>query len=231
MAVPLLGLAPLIIDLVIIVALLVVVVALAGMVKDFLVEHMVDILVDMPRFDYSFEGGGESGNLLFAEYRRQRDLVVIPLILVGAAAWLATGRFGHRVRAVLQSETVRPVTDGVHDIMQPQHAGVERDGSAPYASAAFGSDSDVRGWFGGWVAGLPSRCLPSRCLLCILVVFLMPPLWDMATDGSGWAASVILNPVYSGDPGHPARGSGTWTAGWTHLTRTCWPTTGPSCTC
>ena len=198
MAVPLLGLVPLIIDLVIVAALLVAVVALAGMVKDFLVEHMVDILVDVPRFDYSFEGGRESGNLLFAEYKRQRDLAVPPLVLAGAAAWLATGRFGHRVRAVLQSETVRPVADGVHEIMRPQHAGAERGESAPYASAAFGSDPGMRGWFGRWVAGLP-----SRCLLCILVVFLMPPLWDAATDGSGRAASAILNPAYSGDPDYP----------------------------
>ena len=198
MAAPLLGLIPLIVDLAIMLALMVALVAIADTVRDFLVEHMVDILVDMPRFDYAFEGGRESGNILFAEYKRQRDLVVLPLVLVGAAAWLVTGRFGHRVRAVLRSETLGPVPDGVHHTMRPRHAEAARDGSAPYAAVSFGTDADIPGPLGKWVAGLP-----SRCLLCIILVFLMPPLWDMAADGSRWAASVILNPVYSGDPDHP----------------------------
>lgn len=198
MPVPLLGLVPLIVDLAVMLALVVALVAIADVVGDFLAKHMVEILVDMPRFDYAFEGGRESGNMLFGEYKRQRDLVVLPLVLAGAAAWLATGRFGHRAGAVLQSETVRPATDGVHDVMRPRNAGVEREESAPHAAVYFGSDPDIPGWFGGWVGGLP-----SRCLLCIILVFLMPPLWDMAADGSGWAASVILNPVYSGDPDYP----------------------------
>ena len=196
-AAPLLGLIPLIVDLAIMLALLVALVAIADTIRDFLVVHMVDMLVGMPRFDYAFESGRESGNILFAEYKRQRDLVVLPLVLVGAAAWLVTGRFGHRVRAVLQSETVRPVTN-VHDIMRPRHAEMTRDDSVPHVAVSFGTDADIPGRFGKWIAGLP-----SRCLLCVILVFLVPPLWDMAADGSGWAASVILNPVYSGDPDHP----------------------------
>ena len=221
---------PLIIDLVIVAALLVAVVALAGMVKDFLVEHMVDILVDVPRFDYSFEGGRESGQPAVRRVQAASATWWVPAARAGGRgpAWLATGRFGHRVRAVLQSETVRPVADGVHEIMR---LATRRRGEGGVRPVRVPLPSGPTLTFGGGSAGGVAG-LPSQCLLCILVVFLMPPLWDAATDGSGRAASAILNPAYSGDPDVPLpAGSGTSAAGWIRPTRTCWPTTIPSCTC
>ena len=195
----LLGVAQILLDLAVIIALIVALVSIAGIIKDFLVENMVDILVDMPRFGYSFQDGRETGGVLFDMYKRQRDMVVWPMVLAGSLAWLVTGRFGHRVRAAVLPERVRPVTNGVHPLMRPPAGFVERDGRTPHALVSFGRDHNPgMGWFGGWLASLP-----SKSLLCMVLVFALPPLWDAAVDGSGWVAGVILNPVYSGDPAYP----------------------------
>lgn len=163
------------------------------------VENLVDILMDMPDFGYSFQDGRETGGVLFDMYKRQRDMVVWPMILAGSLAWLVTGRFDHRVRAAVSSERVKPVTEGVHPLMRTPAKPLERDDSAPHAAVSFGRDHDPgAGWFGRWLASLP-----SRSLLFLMLVFALPPLWDAAVDGSGWAAGAILNPVYSGDPAYP----------------------------
>ena len=192
MSVVLLGVIGIVIDVVIILALLLGIMYVADMVRDFLSEYMVHILVDMPSFDYGMAWGLESGNVMFSEYRRQRDIVVWPLVAAGAVAWLATGRFGHRIRHVIQSEDAIPVD--VHDTMKP---GMQ-PGTAAYGTVSLGMGYTMPGWFAGWMAGLPSKCLAG-----IILVLLLPPVWDAAVDGSGWAASLILNPVYSGDPQYP----------------------------
>ncbi len=186
-------------DLAVVIALVVALVSIAGIIKDFLVENLVDILVDMPDFGYSFQDGRETGGVLFDMYKRQRDMVVWPMILAGSLAWLVTGRFGHRVRAALLPESMRPVTDGVHPLMRPQAGFVERGGDTPHALVSFGRDHNPgMGWFGGWLASLP-----SKSLLFLALLFVLPPVWDAAVDGSAWAANRILNPVYSGDGEYP----------------------------
>ena len=199
MPLPLLGLIQVVIDLAVMAAMIFALVSIAGIIKDFLVENLVDILVEMPRFDYSFQDGRESGGVLFNLYKWQRDLVVWPLILIGSLAWLITGRFGHRMKAAIHSERVKPITQGVHQLMRPPSAQMERDEKTPHVEMDFGTDSKPGGgWFGQWLAGLP-----SKCALFIVLIFILPPLWDAAMDGSGWAAGVILNPVYSGNPDYP----------------------------
>lgn len=201
MALPLLLMyaAQILLDLAVVIALVVALVSIAGIIKDFLAENLVDILVDMPDFGYSFQDGRETGGVLFDMYKRQRDMAVWPMILAGSLAWLVTGRFGHRVRAALLPERVRPVTDGVHPLMRPQAGFVERDGDAPHALVSFGRDHDPgTGRFGGWLASLP-----SKSLLFLALLFVLPPVWDAAMEGSAWAANRILNPVYSGDGEYP----------------------------
>lgn len=192
------GLIQVILDLLVIIAMVVAVIAVAGMIKDFLVENLVEILVDMPTFDYSFEDGQENGSVLFDIYKRQRDTMIWPMILIGALAWLVTGRFGHRVRATFTSERIRP-QGNIHQVMLPPSTYVERDETTPHAEVTVGSDREWGlGWFGAWLASLP-----SRCLLFIVLVLVLPPVWDAGIGASGWAASVILNPVYSGDREYP----------------------------
>lgn len=203
MPLPLLGLIQVVLDLAVLIAMIVALVSIAGIIKDFLVENLVDILVDMPSFDYAFENGEESGGVLFDVYKRQRDIMVWPMVLIGSLAWLLTGRFGHRVNAALRSERIKPVESGVHEVMRPAAAHIERDEKTPHFEMSFGADSNPGlGWFGKWLAGLP-----SRCVLFIVLVFLLPPLWDAAMEGSGWAASTILNPAYSGNPEYPCPAS------------------------
>ena len=198
MALPLLAVIPLIIDLLVILALVAAIIAIAGIIKDVLVENLVDILVDMPSFDYSFRDGRESGGILFETYRQHRNMVVWPLILIGSLAWLVTGRFGHRVRASIAPESVRPETTGVPAFMRPNSPLLARKKS-PVVDVDMGSDPPGGGgWFVQWLSGLP-----SRCVLFLVLLFILPPVWDAAMDGSAWAANTILNPIYSGDDTYP----------------------------
>ncbi len=173
---------------------------IADFIKNFLVENFVEILTEMPRFNYSMENGIESGSILFNTFKSQRDVVIIPLIVIGSIAYILTGRFGHKVTAVLGGERTRPV-DQVHDIMRRHGEFLkiqERDtiilGGEPRSSSLRFGDFDL--W--AWVSSLP-----SKCALCIILLFIFPVIWDAATDGSAWAAAKILNPLYSGDKEYP----------------------------
>ena len=198
MPIPLLGVAQVVIDLAIILIMVGAIIAVAGVIKDFLVENLVEILVDMPSFGYSFEGGRESGGMLFDVYKRHRDMVVWPIVLTGALAWLVTGRFGHRIRAAIQSEETQPSVAGVAEFMRPQSPLLKGSGRTPVFDVWLGADIRGGGWFGRWLAGLP-----SKCVLCLVLLFVMPPLWDAAMEGSAWVAGTILNPVYSGNDDYP----------------------------
>ena len=197
MALPILAIIQLVIDLIVILAMVAAIIAIAGIIKDILADNLVDILVDMPSFDYSFQDGAESGGTLFETYKQHRDMVVWPLILIGSLAWLVTGRFGHRVRASIAPERTKPETSGVPGFMRPNSPLLAR-GDSPVVDVDMGSDPRGGGWFTQWLSGLP-----SKCVLFLVLLFLLPPLWDAAMDGSAWAANTILNPVYSGDDAYP----------------------------
>lgn len=197
--VPLLGLIPALLDIIVLIALIVALITISGIIKDFLAENLVQILVDMPGFDYTLQDGNETGGVLFDVYKRQRDMVLYPLIVIGAISWLVTGRFGGRISAAIRAESIKPIQTGIHPIMRPNTEFVQRDESTPYFGVSIGSDAKTGlGWFGSWLSGLP-----ARCLLCVILIFVMPPLWDAAIDASAWGASTILNPTYSGDPQWP----------------------------
>ena len=204
MALPLIAIAQVLLDLLPIIVMIAAVISIAGIVKDFLAENLVEILVDMPVFDHTFGPDGEGGNTLFHVYSHHRDMVLLPLWVIGALAWLVTGRFGHRVSARFQSEAVKEQKKGVPDFMRQQEGGLMSGGSRSRDMAiGFGRDQPREGgvmgtWFGVWLAGLP-----SRCLLFTVLLFLLPPAWDAAVDASGWTAGVILNPVYSGSEEYP----------------------------
>ena len=203
MPLPLIAIAQVLLDLLPIIVMIAAVISIAGIVKDFLADNLVEILVDMPVFDYSFGEGGESGGILFHVYSHHRDMVILPLLVLGGLAWLVTGRFGHRVTASFTSEEVRQQGAGVPDFMKADKDGLLRGGGRTKV-LGFGFGKDQRGsgvwgtWFGTWVAGLP-----SRCLLFAVLLFALPPAWDAAVDASGWAAGTILNPVYSGNEMYP----------------------------
>lgn len=192
--VPLLAVAQIVIDLVVILALVAAIIGIAGIIKDFLVDNLVDILIEMPTFDYIYNGS-ESGGILFHIYKQNRDMVIIPIILAGGIAWLFTGRFGSRYMIRISSEQQRPVTDGVPGFMRPKSPiyGEKK----PLFTLNMGSDA--RGhWIYAWLAGLP-----ARCIFCIVILLILPPIWDAAIQGSEWAASTILNPIYSGNDEYP----------------------------
>ena len=201
MPVPLLAIAQMVIDLAVIIAMVAAIIAIAGVIKDFLVENLVDLLVDMPSFGYSFEGGRESGGVMFNTYKSFRDVVVWPMILLGALSWLVTGRFGHHIQAAIKSEQTEQSTVGVPDFMRPQSPLLKGGNVAKINIGSDAGEDPGHGqlaWFRPWFSGLP-----SKCALCVALLFIMPPLWDAAMGGSAWTANTILNPIYSGDDEYP----------------------------
>lgn len=179
--IPVLAMAGVFLDLIVIVAIIAAMIGVAGMIQDYLAYNLVDILVDMPKF---------SDDALYTAYEQQRSVVVYAVIALGSIAWLITGRFGHRVSMTLQPEESK-TAGGVPDIMTPKSEFIKRGGS--YGVIEFG-----RGTKMGWLNGLP-----SRCILCLVVLFVLPYIWDAAVGGSEWAATKILNPVYSGIQEYP----------------------------
>lgn len=196
MALPILFVVQIVLDLAIILALVVTIITISGIIKDFLVENLVDILIDMPDFEYSLDHTGENGNMLFQVFRQQREAVLYGMIGLGAIAWLITGRFGHRTSHVMEGEQVREVTDGVHPMMRPKRTMIRRMDS--YGTMGFGADPRGSHWAYVWMSSLP-----SRCVLCIVILFILPPLWDYSIDGSEWVSTKILNNVYSGNGEYP----------------------------
>ena len=189
------------------VAFIVALIAIATMIKDFLVDNLVEILVDMPSFDYSFTNGEESGNQLFNIYKSMRDTVFLPLIIAGMMSWLIFNRFGHKISFSLGSEeTQDPLLkadmEGKALFQQQEESIITRETGGPEISFGKDQSSSIQNSTIKTILNY-FYALPSKCLFIIILLLIFPPVWDMSINISKTISEKILNNMYSGDENKP----------------------------